>query len=319
MTASGHAIPLAVFVTASGHGGGRCSPLPASGVECSAGEPGVGCGRVWGCLLSPQPSVVSEVWLQCLLSGGECCFLISTCSDLERSWCRVAAVVSASGAWVRLCTAAFDGDSTAWVLLRLLCLAFAGSAPRRFRAGGRDRACLALDQVVRCSSTSGAEFEFWSPGTLCWSPVRSTLWQLENLSGSSSVFSRLWLRFSSSHCWSLLHWRHLSVVWPASAGVRYLSGLRAGGLPLRRRIHARVWLVACLPLLREWWTALSQYPWCFVHRPEFISGQSWPLLDFPWCGISAGLCRSSLASPFRCLSKYAPSFHWLVSPRCGCV
>ena len=32
-----------------------------------------------------------------------------------------------------------------------------------------------------CSSTSGAEFEFWRPGTLCWSPVRSTLRQLENL------------------------------------------------------------------------------------------------------------------------------------------
>ena len=36
--------------------------------------------------------------------------------------------------------------------------------------------------------------------------------------------------FSSSHCWSLLHWRHLSVFRPASAGDRYLSGLRAGGL-----------------------------------------------------------------------------------------
>ena len=68
--------------------------------------------------------------------------------------------------------------------------------------------------------------------------------------------------FSSSHCWSLLHWRHLSVFRPASAGDRYLSGLRAGdcGLPLRRRVHARVWLVACLPLLREWRTATSLVP-----------------------------------------------------------
>ena len=65
-------------------------------------------------------------------------------------------------------------------------------------AGGRDGTCLTLDQVVRCSSTSGAEFEFWRPWTLCWSPVCSTLWQLENLSD----LSRLWLRFSSSHCWS---------------------------------------------------------------------------------------------------------------------
>ena len=41
---------------------------------------------------------------------------------------------------------------------------------------------LTLDLVVRCSSTSGAEIEFWCPGTLCWSPVPSTLRRLENLS-----------------------------------------------------------------------------------------------------------------------------------------
>ena len=131
MTASGHAIPLAVFVTANGHGGGRCSPLSASGMGCAAGEPGMRCGRVWGRLFSPSLPL-SEVWLQCLLSGGECCFLISACSYLERSWFRVAAVVFASGAWVWLCPAAFDGDSTAWVLLRWLWLESA--PPSRFRA-----------------------------------------------------------------------------------------------------------------------------------------------------------------------------------------
>ena len=128
-------------------------------------------------------------------------------------------------------------------------------------AGGRDGECLALDQVFRGLSASGAEFEFWRPGALCWSPVRSTLRQLET-SCSSSDLSRLLMGFSSSHCWSLLHWRRLSLVRPASAGDRYLSGLLAGdcGFPLRRRIHTRVWLVACLPLLREWRTATSQYP-----------------------------------------------------------
>ena len=39
-------------------------------------------------------------------------------------------------------------------------------------AGGRDGAWLTLDQVVRGSSASGAEFEFWRPGALCWFPVR---------------------------------------------------------------------------------------------------------------------------------------------------
>ena len=137
--------------------------------------------------------------------------------------------------------------------LRLLVASVPGST-----AGGRDGACLTLDQVVYCSSTSGAVFEFWRPGTLCWSLVRSTPRQLENLSD----FSRLWLRFSSSHCWSLLHWRHLSVVRPASAGDRYLSGLRAGncGLLLRQRIHARYGWLPVFPLLWEWRTAPYQYP-----------------------------------------------------------
>ena len=120
---------------------------------------------------------------------------------------------------------------------------------------------LTLDLVVRCSSTSGAEIEFWRPGTLCWSPVHSTLRRSENLSVFLG-FSRLWIRFSSSHCWSLLHWRHLSVVRPAFVGDCYLSGRWASdcGLPLRRRFRARVWFAACLPLLREWRTATSQYP-----------------------------------------------------------
>ena len=54
MTASGPAIPLAVFVTASSHGGGRCSPLFTNGMGSAAGEPGVRCGKVWGRLLSPS-------------------------------------------------------------------------------------------------------------------------------------------------------------------------------------------------------------------------------------------------------------------------
>ena len=84
MTANGHEIPLTIFVTASGDGGGRCSPLSASSMGSTVGEPGVRYGRVWGRLLSPSLPL-SVMWLQCLLSFGECCFLISACSYLERS------------------------------------------------------------------------------------------------------------------------------------------------------------------------------------------------------------------------------------------
>ena len=85
MTASGPAIPLAVFVTASGYGGGRCSPLSASGMGSVAGEPGMRCGSVWGRLLSL--SLPLSLKCGCSVSSlcGECCFLISACSYLERS------------------------------------------------------------------------------------------------------------------------------------------------------------------------------------------------------------------------------------------
>ena len=53
MTASGSVILLADFVTASGHGSGRCSPLSASGIGNAAGEPGVRCGRVWDVCCPP--------------------------------------------------------------------------------------------------------------------------------------------------------------------------------------------------------------------------------------------------------------------------
>ena len=144
-----------------------------------------------------------------------------------------------------------------WVLRLRLLVASGASSP----AGGRDGAFLTLVLVVRCSSTSGAEIEFWRPGTLCWSPVPSTLRRLENLSVFLG-FSRLWIRFSSSHCWSLLHWRHLSVFRLASAVDCCLSSPWAGicGLLQRRRVPARVLMVACLPLLRVWRSAPSHLP-----------------------------------------------------------
>ena len=122
------------------------------------------------------------------------------------------------------------------------------------RAWGSIRSFVARPLVMPCSSSG-----VLGPSVGPQFALLSSNWKT---SRSSSVFSRLWLRFSSSHCWSFLPWRHLSVVRAASAGDRYLSGLRAGdcGLSLRRRIHVRVWLVACLPLLREWRTAPSQYP-----------------------------------------------------------
>ena len=83
-------------------------------------------------LLSPS----LPLSLKCCCSNsslcGECCFPISACSQWERSYSRVAAVASASGAGVRLCPSALDGESAPLVLLRRLHLASA--PPCCFRA-----------------------------------------------------------------------------------------------------------------------------------------------------------------------------------------
>ena len=216
-----------------------------------------------------------------------------------------------------------DGESAALVLLRRLLLASA--PPCRFRA--RFAGCRSLWSVPAAWSSrsllvrSGAAFEFWLPGALCGFPVRSTLRQLKSARSSSNL-SR-WL---------------LSGFLPPTAGRSFIGGTSACAGPLWRgtAISLAFGLATAVfrcggrftrgygwspvfPSFRSGGRRLLVYPWCFVHRPEFISGQSWPLLDFPLCGFSAGLCRSSLASPFRCLSEYVPSFYQLVSPRCGCV
>ena len=174
------------------------------------------------------------------------------------------------------------------MLLRRLRLASA--PPCRFRAGGRGGACLPLDQVVRCSSAGGAEFRVlasWGP-LLVPSSIYSPATEILSFFLESFVVVVKW--FSSSHCWSLLHWRHLSVFRPASAGDRYLSGLRAGdcGLSLRRRVHARVWMVACLPLLREWRTAPSRVSLMLcasagISFPSILASSrlSYPLVPYP--------------------------------------
>ena len=170
-------------------------------------------------------------------------------------------------------------------------------------AGGRDGACLPLNQVVRCLSASGAEVRVlasWGPllvpGSI-YSPAT------EILSFFLDSFEVVVEWFSSSHCWSLLHWRHLSVFRPASAGDHYLSSLRAGdcGLPLRQRVHAQVLMVACLPLLWVWRTVPSHIPLmlCASTGIYFRSILASSRLSFVW--VFGGLVQV-----FSCLALSVP-------------
>ena len=131
--------------------------------------------------------------------------------------------------------------------LRLLVASVPGSP-----AGGHVGAFPDARSGRRCSSTSGAEIEFWCPGILCWSPVHSTLRQLVNLSvfrGFGSGFlpptsGRSFIGGTSAWSGPLLRVTAVSGLWASDCS-----------LPLRRWILARVWFVTCLPLLREWRTA----------------------------------------------------------------
>ena len=114
------------------------------------------------------------------------------------------------------------------------------------QAAGHDSVCLPLDLVVRCSSACGAVSRVlvtWGPLLV---PCSLCAPATEILSSFLEIFRGSSRGIYSSHCWSLLNWRHLSVFRSASAGDRSLSGLRAGdcGLPRLRMGHTLVWVVA---------------------------------------------------------------------------
>ena len=178
-------------------------------------------------------------------------------------------------------------------------------------AGGCNRACLPLDLVVRCSSACGAEFRVlatWGPllvpCSLCSPATEILSFFLWIFRGSSK-----WI--SSSHCWSLLNWRHFSVFRPASASDRSLSGLQAGdcSLPLLRMVHARVWMVACLPPLREWWAAATLVPLmpCASTGISFQSILASSRLSFAWWIRWACACCLALSVPVGSLSDFSPA------------
>ena len=192
--------------------------------------------------------------------------------------------------------------------LRLLVASVPGSP-----AGGRIGACLPLDHVVRCPPASGAVVRVltsWGPLLV---PGSFDSPETEILPFFLDSFEVVVEWFSSSHCWLLLHWRHLSVFRPASASDRYLSGLRAGdcGLPLRRRVHARVLMVACLPLLRVWRTAPSPIPLmlCASTGIYFRSVLASSRLSFVWVigGLVQVFSCLALSVPVGVRSGFAPA------------
>ena len=116
---------------------------------------------------------------------------------------------------------------------------------------------LTLDLVVRSLVVPGSSSGVLGPSVGLQFPMLPGVWET-----SRSSRSRLWIRFSSSHFWSFLHWRHLSGGLPASVVDCCLSSLRAGVCShlWQRRVPARVLMVAWLPLPQVWRSAPSYIP-----------------------------------------------------------
>ena len=192
-------------------------------------------------------------------------------------------------------------DGCVWRLCLLV--ASVPSSP----SSGRDGACLPLDHVVRCSSVSVAVVEFGCPGVLCWSLVRFTLRQLE--SSRSRWLLRGFLPPTAGR----------SFIGGTSACSRPLlrvtaiSSLRAGdcGLPLRRWVHERVLMAACLPLLRVWRTAPSHIPLmlCVSTGIYFRSILASSRISFVWVfgGLVQVFSCLALSVPVGVRSGFAPA------------
>ena len=172
--------------------------------------------------------------------------------------------------------------------LRLLVASVAGSP-----AGGRVGVFLTLDLVVRRSSTSGAGIEFWCSGTLCGSPVPYTPWRLGNLSiflvrGCGSGFppptsGRSFIGSTSAGSCLLLWLTAVSLAFGLAFAVIY------GAVGSRAGIDGRL---ASPPSGVAVGSILYTLDALCIDR---FSGHSWPILDFPLSGFSAGLCRFFLA------------------------
>ena len=129
-------------------------------------------------------------------------------------------------------------------------------------AGGRDRPCLPLDGRRRCSSAWGAECRVLAAWEPSWSPVCSALWLVRSSRSSSESFEVVQAGFLPPTAGRSLIGGTSACSGPLLRVPALLSGLRDGdcGLPLLRMGHARIWVVACPPLLQERRAAATLVP-----------------------------------------------------------
>ena len=199
-------------------------------------------------------------------------------------------VASVSRVGIRLCPFALDGEAAPFGAASTAS-SLASAPPCRFRARfawpavviGRAY-CSMVVIVARLHVVPGVEF--WRPGDLSWSPVRSALQQVRSSCSSSESFEVVKVGFLSPIAGRSLIGGTSACSCPLLRVTALLSGLRAGdcGLPLLRMGHTRVWVVACPPLLRERWAAATLVPLmpCASAGISFRSILASPRLSLAW-------------------------------------
>ena len=148
-----------------------------------------------------------------------------------------------------------------------------------------------------------------SSGDLSLSPVRSALRQVR----SSRSFEVVQAGFLPPTAGRFLIGGTSSYFGPLLRVTALLSDLRAGdcGLPLLRMGHARVWVVACPPLLRERRAATTLVPlmpcasagisfWSFLASSRFS-------LSWGFGGLVQVFSCLALLVPVRGLSDFSPA------------
>ena len=315
MTASGHTLSRVALVTASGHAGDYLPLLPARGQKSQDSWPDEKRRRVLRRL-----SLSLLLFLKCrwqFLLRQEALFLSSLPSvvqDLARFFFEPVKILF-PGSGLRCCR---RGCAVCWVWVQLCpstsaAGAVALGAVTAMPAGAGD------PPAARCCAWRAWAYAASGGFPLSWVSASLAQWWIRlarSVTGGGFLrlcfllvvrevlpvflgFSRLWIRFSSAHFWSLLYWRRRSVVLPASAVDCCLPSLWAGVCSLLWWwwISARVLMVACLPLLRVGGdgSVSCTLEACCIDR---FSSQSWPILDFTLGEFPAGLCRFLLPSPF---------------------
>ena len=299
VTASGYPLSQVALVIASGHAGDYLPLLAACGQESQDGWPDVKHRRVlrrlslnlllflkcrWQFLLRLEALffVVTSV-----CSAGSCQVLFCACQD-PLPWecfCGIAGGAAfVCWVWGPLCPSTSAASAVTFGAATAM-PAGVGDPPAPAAVPGvpgpMQRQVVFLSSGGRCRSSSGG-FDWRDVSQVAVPFACGFFSSAGKFYRSSLVFRGSGPGFSSTHFWSLLHWRRLSVVLPAATVDCCFSGLRAGVCSLLWwwRISARVLMVACLPLLRVRGSAPSPVPWMLIASTGFRSIMAYSRLDF---------------------------------------